>query len=162
MSHPGCHRRDSNQFTHCWCCRAWSFKCQYRRIFGREQMRKTLPGVVECLFSLYEARLSQSLIPLNVLNKYQSPPTAMVTSSVWRHCFCEAMVRKPRKDQIAIIDGGRVWLSRQRMHPDLRVDNWTSRANALISRFEQELPSNIQVNVLFNPARLPFEHAWTI
>ena len=57
---------------------------------------------------------------------------------------------KTPQDQIAIIDGEQGVIVAARMHPDLRVDNWTSRANALISRFEQELPSNIQVNVLFN------------
>ncbi|MCX2759136.1 efflux RND transporter permease subunit [Vibrio sp. Sgm 22] len=57
---------------------------------------------------------------------------------------------KTPQDQIAIIDGEPGVIVAARMHPDLRVDNWTSRANALISRFEQELPSNIQVNVLFN------------
>ncbi|TVU64267.1 efflux RND transporter permease subunit [Vibrio atlanticus] len=57
---------------------------------------------------------------------------------------------KTPQDQIAIIDGEPGVVVAARMHPDLRVDNWTSRANALISRFEQELPSNIQVNVLFN------------
>ncbi|MFA0145560.1 efflux RND transporter permease subunit [Vibrio lentus] len=57
---------------------------------------------------------------------------------------------KTPQDQIAIIDGEPGVIVAVRMHPDLRVDNWTSRANALISRFEQELPSNIQVNVLFN------------
>ncbi|MFS1946443.1 efflux RND transporter permease subunit [Vibrio lentus] len=57
---------------------------------------------------------------------------------------------KTPQDQIAIIDGEPGVIVAARMHPDLRVDNWTSRTNALISRFEQELPSNIQVNVLFN------------
>ncbi|MDN3630087.1 efflux RND transporter permease subunit [Vibrio lentus] len=57
---------------------------------------------------------------------------------------------KTPQDQIAIIDGEPGVIVAARMHPDLRVDNWTSRANALINRFEQELPSNIQVNVLFN------------
>ncbi|MDH5927033.1 efflux RND transporter permease subunit [Vibrio lentus] len=57
---------------------------------------------------------------------------------------------KTPQEQIAIIDGEPGVIVAARMHPDLRVDNWTSRANALISRFEQELPSNIQVNVLFN------------
>ncbi|PMH27769.1 acriflavin resistance protein [Vibrio lentus] len=57
---------------------------------------------------------------------------------------------KTPQDQIAIIDGEPGVIVAARMHPDLRVDNWTSRANALISRFEQDLPSNIQVNVLFN------------
>ncbi|MEZ9156791.1 efflux RND transporter permease subunit [Vibrio lentus] len=57
---------------------------------------------------------------------------------------------KTPQDQIAIIDGEPGVIVAARMHPDLRVDNWTSRANALISQFEQELPSNIQVNMLFN------------
>ncbi|UOE80220.1 efflux RND transporter permease subunit [Vibrio splendidus] len=57
---------------------------------------------------------------------------------------------KTPQDQIAIIDGEPGVIVAARMHPDLRVDNWTSRANALISRFEQELPSNIKVTVLFN------------
>ncbi|WP_210454886.1 efflux RND transporter permease subunit [Vibrio crassostreae] len=57
--------------------------------------------------------------------------------------------KKPQ-DQIAIIDGEPGVIVAARMHPDLRVDNWTSRANALISKFEQELPSNVKVTVLFN------------
>ncbi|MEZ8370455.1 efflux RND transporter permease subunit [Vibrio splendidus] len=64
-----------------------------------------------------------------------------------------ASVRRGEKtpqDQIAIIDGEPGVIVAARMHPDLRVDNWTSRANALIGKFEQELPSNIKVTVLFN------------
>ncbi|MEZ8444325.1 efflux RND transporter permease subunit [Vibrio splendidus] len=57
---------------------------------------------------------------------------------------------KTPQDQIAIIDGEPGVIVAARMHPDLRVDNWTSRANALIGKFEQELPSNIKVTVLFN------------
>lgn len=64
-----------------------------------------------------------------------------------------ASVRRGEKtpqDQIAIIDGEPGVIVAARMHPDLRVDNWTSRANALIDKFQQELPSNIDVTVLFN------------
>ncbi|PTQ15912.1 MFS transporter [Vibrio splendidus] len=64
-----------------------------------------------------------------------------------------ASVRRGEKtpqDQIAIIDGEPGAIVAARMHPDLRVDNWTSRANALIGKFEQELPSNVKVTVLFN------------
>ncbi|MFA0015594.1 efflux RND transporter permease subunit [Vibrio lentus] len=64
-----------------------------------------------------------------------------------------ASVRRGEKtpqDQIAIIDGEPGVIVAARMHPDLRVDNWTSRANALIEKFQQELPSNIDVTVLFN------------
>ncbi|MEZ8314915.1 efflux RND transporter permease subunit [Vibrio splendidus] len=64
-----------------------------------------------------------------------------------------ASVRRGEKtpqDQIAIIDGEPGVIVAARMHPDLRVDNWTSRANALIGKFEQELPSNVKVTVLFN------------
>ncbi|PMM31820.1 acriflavin resistance protein [Vibrio splendidus] len=57
---------------------------------------------------------------------------------------------KTPQDQIAIIDGEPGVIVAARMHPDLRVDNWTSRANALIGKFEQELPSNVKVTVLFN------------
>ncbi|PMM52008.1 efflux RND transporter permease subunit [Vibrio splendidus] len=57
---------------------------------------------------------------------------------------------KTPQDQIAIIDGEPGVIVAARMHPDLRVDSWTSRANALISKFEQELPSNVKVTVLFN------------
>ncbi|MFA0555913.1 efflux RND transporter permease subunit [Vibrio sp. 10N.222.55.A1] len=57
---------------------------------------------------------------------------------------------KTPQDQIAIIDGEPGVIVAARMHPDLRVDNWTSRANALIGKFEQELPSNVKVRVLFN------------
>ncbi|MCQ8867653.1 efflux RND transporter permease subunit [Vibrio splendidus] len=57
---------------------------------------------------------------------------------------------KTPQDQIAIIDGEPGVIVAARMHPDLRVDNWTSRANALIGIFEQELPSNVKVTVLFN------------
>lgn len=57
---------------------------------------------------------------------------------------------KTPQDQIAIIDGEPGVIVAARMHPDLRVDNWTSRANALIAKFQQELPSNIDVTVLFN------------
>ncbi|MDK9737155.1 efflux RND transporter permease subunit [Vibrio sp. D404a] len=57
---------------------------------------------------------------------------------------------KTPQDQIAIIDGEPGVIVAARMHPDLRVDNWTSRANAVIEKFEQELPSNVHVNVLFN------------
>ncbi|UPR56108.1 efflux RND transporter permease subunit [Vibrio sp. ED004] len=57
---------------------------------------------------------------------------------------------KTPQDQIAIIDGEPGVIVAARMHPDLRVDNWTSRANALIEKFQQELPSNIDVTVLFN------------
>ncbi|PMK05746.1 efflux RND transporter permease subunit [Vibrio splendidus] len=64
-----------------------------------------------------------------------------------------ASVRRGEKtpqDQIAIIDGEPGVIVAARMHPDLRVDNWTSRANALIGKFEQELPSHVKVTVLFN------------
>ncbi|PTO88247.1 MFS transporter [Vibrio splendidus] len=57
---------------------------------------------------------------------------------------------KTPQDQIAIIDGEPGVIVAARMHPDLRVDNWTSRANALIGKFEQDLPSNVKVTVLFN------------
>ena len=57
---------------------------------------------------------------------------------------------KTPQDQIAIIDGEPGVIVAARMHPDLRVDNWTSRANDLIGKFEQELPSNVKVTVLFN------------
>ncbi|PMG35399.1 acriflavin resistance protein [Vibrio splendidus] len=57
---------------------------------------------------------------------------------------------KTPQGQIAIIDGEPGVIVAARMHPDLRVDNWTSRANALIGKFEQELPSNVKVTVLFN------------
>ncbi|NOJ07541.1 efflux RND transporter permease subunit [Vibrio splendidus] len=57
---------------------------------------------------------------------------------------------KTPQDQIALIDGEPGVIVAARMHPDLRVDNWTSRANALIGKFEQELPSNVKVTVLFN------------
>ncbi|MEZ8157518.1 efflux RND transporter permease subunit [Vibrio splendidus] len=57
---------------------------------------------------------------------------------------------KTPQDQIAIIDGEPGVIVAARMHPDLRVDNWTLRANALIGKFEQELPSNVKVTVLFN------------
>ncbi|MFA0471962.1 efflux RND transporter permease subunit [Vibrio sp. 10N.222.51.E8] len=57
---------------------------------------------------------------------------------------------KTPQDQVAIVDGEPGVIVAARMHPDLRVDNWTSRANALIGKFEQELPSNIKVTVLFN------------
>ncbi|MFM2641998.1 efflux RND transporter permease subunit [Vibrio chagasii] len=57
---------------------------------------------------------------------------------------------KTPQDQIAIIDGDPGMIIAARMHPDLRVDNWTSRANTLIDKFQQELPSNIDVTVLFN------------
>ncbi|MEZ9658523.1 MULTISPECIES: efflux RND transporter permease subunit [unclassified Vibrio] len=57
---------------------------------------------------------------------------------------------KTPQDQIAIVDGETGVIVAARMHPDLRVDNWTSRANALIGKFEQELPSNVKVTVLFN------------
>ncbi|MEZ8109092.1 efflux RND transporter permease subunit [Vibrio splendidus] len=57
---------------------------------------------------------------------------------------------KTPQDQIAIIDGEPGVIVAARMHPDLRVDNWTSRADALIGKFEQELPSNVKVTVLFN------------
>lgn len=64
-----------------------------------------------------------------------------------------ASVRRGEKtpqNQIAIIDGEPGVIVAARMHPDLRVDNWTTRANAVIDKFEQELPSNVQVTVLFN------------
>ncbi|MCW0470343.1 hypothetical protein OH492_20055 [Vibrio chagasii] len=38
--------------------------------------------------------------------------------------------RETPQDQIAIIDGEPGVIAAARMHPDLRVDNWTSRANA--------------------------------
>ncbi|MEC7941162.1 MAG: efflux RND transporter permease subunit [Pseudomonadota bacterium] len=57
---------------------------------------------------------------------------------------------KTPQDQIAIIDGEPGVIVAARMQPALRVDNWTSRANALIDKFQQELPSNIDVTVLFN------------
>ncbi|CDU11469.1 efflux RND transporter permease subunit [Vibrio coralliirubri] len=57
---------------------------------------------------------------------------------------------KTPQDQIAIIDGEPGVIVAARMHPDLRVDNWTWRANALIGKFEEELPSNVKVTVLFN------------
>ncbi|MFA0569762.1 efflux RND transporter permease subunit [Vibrio gallaecicus] len=64
-----------------------------------------------------------------------------------------ASVRRGEKtpqNQIAIVDGEPGVIVAARMHPDLRVDNWTARANTVIEKFEQELPSNVQVTVLFN------------
>ncbi|MDN3613240.1 efflux RND transporter permease subunit [Vibrio gallaecicus] len=64
-----------------------------------------------------------------------------------------ASVRRGEKtpqNQIAIVDGEPGVIVAARMHPDLRVDNWTARANTVIDKFEQELPSNVQVTVLFN------------
>ncbi|CAH0526181.1 efflux RND transporter permease subunit [Vibrio hippocampi] len=57
---------------------------------------------------------------------------------------------KTPSEEIAIINGKPGVIIAARMQPTLRVDHWTENATAAIQRFEQDLPSNIKVNVLFN------------
>ncbi|MFC5080262.1 Cobalt-zinc-cadmium resistance protein CzcA [Vibrio thalassae] len=54
------------------------------------------------------------------------------------------------ENEMALIDGEPGVIVAARMAPELRVDQWTARAMDVIDRFQQELPTNIKVNVLFD------------
>lgn len=51
--------------------------------------------------------------------------------------------------QIALVDGKPAVIVSARMQPDVRVDKWTPRAQALIERFQSDLPRHLNVDVLF-------------
>ncbi|MGR5341598.1 efflux RND transporter permease subunit [Vibrio astriarenae] len=51
--------------------------------------------------------------------------------------------------QIALVDGKPAVIVAARMQPDVRVDKWTPRAQALIERFQSDLPRHLNVDVLF-------------
>ena len=51
--------------------------------------------------------------------------------------------------EIAIVQGQPAVMVATRMQPDLRVDLWSQRVTQFLDDFQQELPSNIKVNVLF-------------
>ncbi|MGR5168273.1 efflux RND transporter permease subunit [Vibrio astriarenae] len=51
--------------------------------------------------------------------------------------------------QIALVDGKPAVIVATRMQPDVRVDKWTPRAQALIERFQSDLPRHLNVDVLF-------------
>ncbi|MFH0262727.1 efflux RND transporter permease subunit [Vibrio barjaei] len=57
---------------------------------------------------------------------------------------------KTPESEMALIDGEPGVIVAARMVPDLRVDQWTERAMNVIARFQQDLPSNIKVNILFD------------
>ncbi|WP_261815394.1 efflux RND transporter permease subunit [Vibrio gallicus] len=59
-------------------------------------------------------------------------------------------IAKHPAQQMAIINGEPGVIVAARMLPTLRVSSWTMRAEQLINRYQNELPSNIKVNVLFN------------
>ncbi|CAM3946806.1 efflux RND transporter permease subunit [Vibrio neonatus] len=58
--------------------------------------------------------------------------------------------QKTPAGEIAIIDGKPGVIVAARMQSNLRVDKWTPRAEALIARYQQQLPSNIKVETLFS------------
>ncbi|PQJ67097.1 MFS transporter [Photobacterium angustum] len=51
--------------------------------------------------------------------------------------------------EIAVIDGKLAVIVAARMQPHLRVDQWTKSVNHFLTQFEQELPSNIKLNRIF-------------
>ncbi|OIN28844.1 efflux RND transporter permease subunit [Vibrio barjaei] len=63
-----------------------------------------------------------------------------------------SVTRSPKtpESEMALIDGEPGVIVAARMVPELRVDQWTARAMTVIERFQQDLPSNIKVNILFD------------
>ncbi|MDO6542867.1 efflux RND transporter permease subunit [Photobacterium sanguinicancri] len=51
--------------------------------------------------------------------------------------------------QLAYIHGQPAVIVAARMQPHLRVDNWTNRVRDFLTSYQQELPSNIKVNLIF-------------
>ncbi|GAL27004.1 cobalt-zinc-cadmium resistance protein CzcA [Vibrio variabilis] len=58
--------------------------------------------------------------------------------------------QKTPESEVAIIDGEPGVIVAARMEPTLRVDQWTARAKATIESFERDLPSNVNVTILFD------------
>ncbi|MEO1609167.1 MAG: efflux RND transporter permease subunit [Pseudomonadota bacterium] len=58
-------------------------------------------------------------------------------------------VRKP-PTSIAIADGNPAVLIAARMQDDLQVDAWTNKVNAIYADFRNELPSSLELRVLFD------------
>ncbi len=53
-------------------------------------------------------------------------------------------------EEMAIIDGGQGVVVAARIRPDIRVDNWTRSAQALMQEFEQQLPQQVELRPLFS------------
>jgi multidrug efflux pump len=51
--------------------------------------------------------------------------------------------------EMAIVQGQPAVIIATRMQPHLRVDLWSSRVHTFLDAFQQELPSNVKVNILF-------------
>ncbi|OLQ81150.1 acriflavin resistance protein [Photobacterium proteolyticum] len=51
--------------------------------------------------------------------------------------------------ELAVIDGKPAILVAARMQPTLRVDQWTQRVKKLLDNYQQEVPSNISVDLVF-------------
>ncbi|PMH45031.1 acriflavin resistance protein [Vibrio sp. 10N.286.49.B3] len=58
--------------------------------------------------------------------------------------------QKTPANQIALADNKLAVIVAARMQSSLRVDAWTARAEQVLAQFQSELPSNIDVDVLFN------------
>ncbi|MCW8329836.1 efflux RND transporter permease subunit [Photobacterium sp. SDRW27] len=52
-------------------------------------------------------------------------------------------------DELAIVAGKPAILVAARMHPTLRVDLWSERVKNFLDAYQQELPTNVKVNLLF-------------
>jgi multidrug efflux pump subunit AcrB len=61
----------------------------------------------------------------------------------------ERGIRTP-EEELAIIDGGQGIVVAARTRPDIRVDDWTRSAQALMQEFEQQLPRQIELRPLFS------------
>ena len=51
-------------------------------------------------------------------------------------------------------DGKLAVIVAARMQPHLRVDQWTKSVNHFLTQFEQELPSNIKLNRIFEQQKM--------
>jgi multidrug efflux pump subunit AcrB len=64
-----------------------------------------------------------------------------------------AEVRRSLKwpeQELAIIDGDAAVVVAVRMLPDLRIDRWSAALRADLAQFEQQLPGNIEADILFD------------
>ncbi|MBY4677296.1 efflux RND transporter permease subunit [Marinobacterium arenosum] len=53
-------------------------------------------------------------------------------------------------DELAVIDDRAAVIVAVRMLPDLRIDQWTARLKEQLALFEQQLPANIEAEILFD------------
>ncbi|OAN18085.1 acriflavin resistance protein [Photobacterium jeanii] len=51
--------------------------------------------------------------------------------------------------ELAYVQGQPAVIVAARMQPHLRVDNWTERVKSLLDNYQQQIPSNIKINLVF-------------